>query len=69
MKENAIIAFNEAAQLDEAQAARTAAAPMPSDATLKHRKNLLVQLGAWIVFNARFMFTFLSEKVEGDKRI
>ena len=64
-----LVAFNEATALDAAQAARTAAAPMPSDATLRHRKNLLIQAGAWIVFNTRFMFTFLHEKLAGDVRI
>ena len=64
-----IVAFNEAAALDAAQAARTEAAPMPSNGTLRRRKNLLIQAGAWIVFNARFMITFLHEKLAGDIRI
>ena len=69
MAENRIVEFGKADELDQKQKERTAAAPLPTDKTLKQRKNLPFQLLRFAIFNVRFMATFLGEKLEGDERI
>lgn len=69
MTDTRLVEFDTAGSLDIPQQTRTAAAPMPTDKTLRHRKNLLIQIGRFIVFNIRFMATFLGEKLAGDVRI
>ncbi len=64
-----IVEWGKADELDPAQKERTAAAPMPTEKTLKRRKNLPFQLLRFAVFNIRFMSTFIGEKLEGDERI
>ena len=69
MSTERIVQFGTAQTLDEAQGQRTGAAPFPTESTLKHRKNVFIQIGRFIVFNVRFMATFLGEKLAGDVRI
>ena len=69
MSENRIVPFGQADELDPAQKVRTAAAPLPTEQTLKHRTNLAVQLGKFIAFNIRFTIAFLEEEINSHKRV
>ena len=50
-------------ELDPEQQTRIQRAPLPTPATLRHRRNKIYQLGKFIVMNLRIMDIVLREKL------
>ena len=50
-------------ELDPEQQARLAKAPLPTAATLRHRKNKMWQFGKFMVTNLRIMDITIREKL------
>lgn len=50
-------------ELDPEQQERIARAPLPTTATLRHRRNKLYQFGKFVVMNLRIMDIVIREKL------
>ena len=68
MAEQFQVAWGTADELDLAQKERTAAAPLPTEKTLKRRKNLPYQAFRFALFNVRFFLGQVHEIKEGRER-